>query len=299
MILSNVKLALGTVQWGMPYGITNTDGQPDLISVEKIMDRAFTSGIDLLDTASAYGISEELLGRYVTEERSFRIVTKTVGLGNERIGDKEIERLKKGIDQSFMRLRRNKIYGILVHDAMELLLPGGERVFSELEALKQSNCVAKIGISAYSPDVVLKVTQKYPIDLVQVPLNLLDQRVVTSGILQKLKNEGVEIHVRSAFLQGTLLADIKTLPAKFNSIHKQFSLIEDVTKRAGLSKMALALSFIKRIPEVDRILVGVLNERQLEECLAAVNSDQIDEIDFRQFESHDLSIIDPSRWKFA
>ncbi len=137
---------------------------------------------------------------------------------------------------------------------------------------------------------------RYPLDLIQIPLNLVDQRMAKSGILKKLKHYNVEIHVRSAFLQGVLLSDISKLPIWFSPIFSQLSQLKILSKQTGLSKMSLALGFLKQLPEVDKVVVGVLDDQQLAECITAINTDVPEEIDYGVFECQDLSIIDPSKW---
>ena len=290
-----MKLGLGTAQFGMNYGITNTTGRPDDIAIENILCKAQRAGIELLDTANAYGVSEESLGRVLLGEHSFKIVTKTLPLG-KCFSDSDLQRLKAGIELSFERLKRNHIYALMVHHAEELLQPNGEQIFDVLKDLKQKKCIDKIGISVYSLEILEQVIQNYSIDLIQIPANILDQRIVNSVLIQQLKQDGVEIHVRSAFLQGSLLADPSCLPKQFNLVSNQLAHLEKISKQTGLSKMSLALGFLKQLPEIDKIIIGVQSSQQFDECLMAFHAEIAEEIDYKMFESNELSVIDPSLW---
>ncbi len=139
-----MKLALGTAQFGLDYGITNSNGRPDDVAVRKILACASDSGIEMLDTARSYGASEELLGRILDVESSFKIITKTQPVGNQHICDADIQRVRDGVEQSFQRLQRDNIYAIMVHHATELLLPQGERIFDILQNLNKKNASLKL-----------------------------------------------------------------------------------------------------------------------------------------------------------
>jgi aryl-alcohol dehydrogenase-like predicted oxidoreductase len=144
-----MKLALGTAQFGMDYGVTNHRGRPESKEIEKILVTASESGVDFLDTARAYGQSEEILGEILGNNHSFKIVTKTLPLGVDVIGKYEIDKLSLDIECSLTNLHYAPLYGLLIHHGEELLLPGGELLFAKLQDLKNSGQIKKIGVSVY------------------------------------------------------------------------------------------------------------------------------------------------------
>lgn len=290
-----MKLALGTAQFGMSYGITNQIGRVNSTEVKSILDCALSHGITTIDTANAYGQAEETLG-YVVNNQPFQIVTKTKPINHSSITDLTINQIRDEIYLSLKRLRCEKIYGILVHHGEELLLKDGERLFEMLSKFKQNKQVSKIGVSVYTANTARKIIDQYPIDIIQVPLNILDQRMVNSGMLNILKNKGIEIHVRSAFLQGVVLAKQKELPKHFNLIHAQLTYLEEVSRKTGKSKLAIALNYLKSISEIDKILIGILNVSQLQECISAFSTVFTEKIDYSMFRCDDNLIIDPSNW---
>ncbi|GGI82175.1 aldo/keto reductase [Legionella impletisoli] len=291
-----MKLALGTAQFGMNYGITNSTGRVSLPEIKSILDLSRSYGINTLDTAYVYGNAEESLG-FIIEKDLFQIITKTKPVTQSSITNSVINQIKKGIQLSFNRLQQQKIYGLLVHHGEELLLKNGERLFDLLKTYKEKEQISKIGVSVYTVEAAMKIVEKYPIDLIQVPLNMLDQRMSNSGMLKILKEKDIEIHVRSAFLQGVLLENKKNLSKNFDRIHEQLANLEQLSSETGVSKLAIALSYLKSISEIDKIIIGVLNTIQLEECVSAFNTDIPQKINYQIFECKDNMIINPSNWE--
>jgi aryl-alcohol dehydrogenase-like predicted oxidoreductase len=292
-----VKLALGTAQFGMTYGLTNTTGRPEQAVVNQILSQAFSAGVTVLDTAKLYGDAECVLGSVLREKNPFKIVTKIPPFSRNEINQSAIDEIKLNLEHSFEQLQVDNLYAVLLHDATDLLGTKGDEIFKALALLKQTYDINKIGISAYSPEIADQIIERYPIDIVQIPLSIFDQRAKKSGLLARLKTKAIETHTRSAFLQGALLSDIKKLPPQFNKVNKQLLAFDKLSKETGLSKMALAFDFLKKQQSIDQIIVGVLNEQQLNECVFAFDQVIEEALDYTLFESQDLSIIDPRNWK--
>src|SRR5262249_17350751 len=157
-----------------------------------------------IDTAPLYGGSEESLGRALRAGDAFAIVTKTPWFGPGGV-PANAEALTSAFQASLDRLRQERVYGLLVHRASDLLGPEGDDLFEAMRRLKQLGRVAKIGVSIYDARELEGVLARHQPDLVQLPLNVLDQRLLAGGQITRLKSAGVEIHARSAFLQGLLL----------------------------------------------------------------------------------------------
>lgn len=290
-----MRLAIGTVQLGKRYGISNTIGQTTVSEMRKILNAAKDAGISMLDTASSYGDSEKRLGHLLAGSSQFDIVTKTPYLKTARITPTDIEIMEKAFENSLLNLQKECIYGLLVHNVDNLSGPGGDKLYGMMQKLKQEKKVQKIGVSVYTGQEIDSVLGKYPVDIVQLPINIFDQRLIKSGHLKKLKSRGVEIHARSVFLQGLLLMAPDRIPDYFSSVRPVIENLEAMLKKNGMTRTEGALQFVKNIREIDRILVGVNTAQQLKENVEAYNSDG--SIDFTEFAINNGDILNPSKWK--
>lgn len=291
-----IKLALGTVQFGLDYGVTNHAGRTDAAEAARILACARQAGLDLLDTASLYGCSEQVLGQCAVAEHGWRVVTKTLQFKGEGVGPAQVAAFGDALEASFAKLRAARVYGVLVHHAPDLLAEGGELLYARLQQLKQQGRIAKIGFSAYDGATIERVLARYPVDLVQLPMNVLDQRLPSSGALDSLQRHGVEVHVRSAFLQGLLVGELDGLPPHLAPLAPRLARFAEVAKTAGMSRAGLALAYLRQMPQVGQIVLGVNSEAQLQQCVRAYHEPQPQGVDFSQFRCDDSALIDPSRW---
>lgn len=286
-----MRLALGTVQFGLGYGIANEVGRIKSAEVGRILSEAKKNRIDILDTAIAYGTSEEVLGKVGVD--GFRVVTKLPSLQADQ---SDIARwVMDQVRASLKRLGQEKIYGLLLHRPQDLLGLNGTRLIQALANLKNDGVVQKIGISIYCPDELDEILKRVPIDLVQAPLNIIDRRMETSGWLDRLKNDGVEIHARSVFLQGLLLMERSKIPQKFARWSSLWDQWHEKLKVQGVSLLTASLAYPLSLAQVDQVIVGVDSAAQLSEILqAAENANEGPETSFMS--STDLNLINPSNW---
>lgn len=291
-----MKLGLGTVQFGMNYGITNTIGMVSQNEVNKILSVASSYGINTIDTAFSYGRSEEILGNVLKNNNNFNIITKTKPLLSNKVSNTSINDIARSIIHSFNRLQRNELYGLMVHNGEELLFHKGEKIFELLNNLKYQDRIKKIGVSVYSPETTNKILDRFHIDLIQFPINLLDQRMCETGTLKRLKSLGVETHARSVFLQGSLLQKLGYLPDFFQALNSQFRKLEEISKETNLSKLHIALNFLKKLPEIDKIIIGVVTHKQLLECIMQFNIEHSLPINYQTFSCNNPTILNPSYW---
>jgi aryl-alcohol dehydrogenase-like predicted oxidoreductase len=262
-----VKIALGTVQFGLKYGISNTHGKTDQSSVNQILQYACNNGIDTIDTAVEYGESEKIIGNFAGNDCNWNIVTKIPLFAQESIENEHAKQLKQYFDNSLLNLNKKRIYGLLMHSCNDLFKHNGELLFKKMEKLKSCGLVEKIGVSAYSKQEIDQILDNFEIDLIQVPASILDQRLINDGSLSKLKKYGVEIHVRSIFLQGLLLMERKRIPSYFLPIKKNLDAFDDLAKMLNLTRLELALGYVMGISSVDKIVLGVNNLSQLKEIV--------------------------------
>lgn len=284
------RLALGTAQFGLDYGIANQDGQVTRSTAKAMLQLAAASGIDTLDTAIGYGESETCLGEVVP--RGFKLVTKLPAIPDDCSDVSGW--VQEQICASLSRLGVSAVYGLLLHRPGQLLGTGGEILYQTLQDLKETGRVQKVGVSVYAPSELEKLTARFYFDLVQAPLNLIDRRLYTTGWLRRLKDSGVEVHTRSAFLQGLLLMPHASIPEKFSPWSDLWVNWHDWLAHHTISAVQACLAFPLSLPEIDRVVVGANGVSQLEQIISAANS--ISSVGFPDLHCDAENLINPSRW---
>jgi aryl-alcohol dehydrogenase-like predicted oxidoreductase len=290
------KLGLGTVQWGMAYGIANRTGQPKGEEVAGLLQLARLHHIDLLDTACTYGEAETQLGNQGHVLQGIKIVTKTPPIKSGQIANDDIDQVLAAFAESLRRLRCQQVYGLMVHHADNLLLPGAERLWAALNNIKKQGLAVKIGVSVYHPAQLAQILNRHEIDLVQLPLNIYDQRFAQTGLLGKLKKLGVEVHARSAFLQGLLLLPPERLPPHFHSIRPHHEQLYRCAMESALSPRDACLHFCLNRTDIDRVVVGCETKEQLSEIISAAKQPEKSLSWAESFAINDEAIINPSMW---
>ena len=285
------KIALGTVQFGLPYGITNQAGQTSPEEAVKILSLAKNAEIDVLDTAIGYGDSEQVLGELGFE--GFNVVTKLPALPIDLV---DVDQwVTQQIARSRQRLKASSLYAVLLHRSADLLCDSGEGLARSLQMLKEGGVVQKVGVSIYDPDELTPIERILDIDLLQAPLNVIDRRLQTKGWLHRLKDAGVEIHTRSAFLQGLLLMSRNAIPPKFERWSRLWDDWHEFLSQIGTSALSACLSYPLSLKEIDRVVVGVDSSQQLKDIIVAAEG--IDHsMDTSFMVSSDKRLINPSHW---
>lgn len=279
------KLALGTVQFGLDYGVSNQNGKVSINEISNILEYAKSIGVDTLDTAQGYGNSEEILGKFDLED--FNVITKTVLLDKTLNRQENFDSFKDSFFESQKKLGYIQLHGLMFHNANDLLSPSGLALWDLLEDFKQKEYVRKIGVSVYKPEELEEILRLVDIDIVQLPLNILDQRFLP--ILPRLKEKNIEIHTRSTFLQGLLLMDPST-------INPYFEPILPILKQLPENKLETALGFVNSIKEVDKIVVGVTSKNELQQIVNAIQ-EKTTPINFDGFIIEDERFILPQNWR--
>lgn len=273
------KLVLGTVQFGLQYGV-NSAGRPSQEAVKSILNEAAKGGITTLDTSSAYGNSEEVLGDSIVAPGQFNIVSK-YPKGETPVGEM--------FNSSLKRLKVDKLYGYLLHHFE--VYKNNPQVWNEFVALKESGKVQKIGFSLYTPEeleFILKNGTQF--DLIQVPFNIFDKKFLP--YMKELHEKGVEIHVRSTFLQGLFFKDRNALSEKLQPMKKYLLQLDEFSKKSGLSISEIALNYNLQNPYIDGVLIGVDNVEQLKVNLNSVKETPVDiEIEVKEQE-----LLNPVNW---
>ena len=287
------RLALGTVQFGMGYGISGDGRRVPEREVREILRVAAAAGIGLLDTARAYGEAEEVLGELLPDiPHEWRIVTKLhLPAGG---GVTVREALEESFATSLSKLKVKEVHGLLFHDAGQILGEWGDDIVAWMREKRRSGLVRRIGVSVYTPREAARIIDRHALDLIQFPINVVNQDFLRSGMIHRLKAAGVELHARSVFLQGLLLMPPESLPPSFAG-HEDLRRWHAALAAAGATPLEACLSFARSMKDIDHVLIGVHDADQLRQCLKAWNTDV--RLDFPALHSADATLKNPGLWK--
>lgn len=285
-----MKIALGTVQFGMQYGVANPGKRVSAEETQRILSMARSRGIDTLDTAAAYGDSEVVLGRIGTD--SFKVVSKLPP--RDSYVTESAEWVEACVKSSLSNLNQNSLYGYLLHRPLELLTDDGKAIYNTLRRLQKDGLIKKIGVSVYGPEDLEKLSQYYRFDLVQAPMNIVDRRMLDSGWLAHLKDLDTEIHIRSAFLQGLLLMKPSDRPAYFDRWSELFKAFEQWCIAEDVTALQACLGFLNSQSMVDKVVVGADTVDQLQSIMDAADCDTSHIPP--ALNSSDKALINPANW---
>jgi aryl-alcohol dehydrogenase-like predicted oxidoreductase len=285
-----VKLALGTAQFGLHYGIANRAGQISRAEGAALLSAARSARMDTLDTAIAYGSSEERLGEIGLD--GWRVVSKLPPVPE---GCDDVDGwVTQAVRGSLARLKAERLYGLLLHRPQQLLETTGEQLYRAMNRLKSDGLVEKIGISIYAPIELEPLCGRFDLDMVQAPFSILDRRLVDTGWLDRLAGEGIEVHARSIFLQGLLLMEAGQRPQKFARWREVWLAWHEWLREAGLTPLQACLRHALGFEAISRVIVGVDSVRQLDEILQAAQGPAPQMPD--AVRTDDVDLLNPSRW---
>ncbi len=290
------RLGLGTAQFGLDYGISNRAGRPAEGEVAAILVRAVQAGIGYLDTAPAYGDGESLIGRHLPSRHGLRIVTKLSPVADATVEAKHGAATLDTLARSLEYLRVDRVHGVLVHHVADLAKSGAEHIVDALMQARERGWTDRIGVSIYDAEQLALAESRFQPQLVQLPLNALDRRAIQSGLLARLKAQGVEVHARSVFLQGALLMNPDELPRFFAPVREHIARLQQRWSETGLSTLAGCLAFALQCPQIDAVIVGVNRLAELDDIIAAADRSSGMCPDVPAAASIDPIYLDASRW---
>ena len=271
----------------MPYGIANYNGQVGKIEVEKILNFAYKAGINTIDTATGYGNSENIIGHHLKKHvtQKWFIITKVSGSK-----DKLYDQLSQSIDKLGATPS-----GVLAHSIDDYL---GTIFCDKPDKIKKKFLIEKIGVSIYEEEHIDRVLAANTPDIIQCPLNILDTRLYRNGILDKMKANGLEIHVRSVFLQGMFYLPDKILQQSFRDVLPTIRKLRTIAQNADLTLAELSLMWVCSLEQVDKVIIGVDNVEQLMDHIKTLNKN-INTAIFEEALSikyENENILNPSLW---
>lgn len=284
------KIALGTAQFGLDYGINNKRGKIPPEEVFKILEEAGESGIDTLDTAYAYGDSEKIIGEYLKKKKShFKVISK--------LPPCDIEQAAKFFTISLEHLKTDKLYGYLLHEFETY--PEIIEKLKVLEKFKKSDKVSKIGFSLYYPEQLKSlISNNIHFDIIQIPYNIFDQRFLPFFPL--LKKRHIEVHIRSVFLQGLILKSPQEINNQFIKIKDKLSAIHSLSQESNIPISALCLNFAVTNKFIDKVIIGIDNIEHLRINIKSLEYERnIANVYARlaALREDDENIILPTHWK--
>jgi aryl-alcohol dehydrogenase-like predicted oxidoreductase len=283
-----MKLVLGTAKLGMNYGLFNNKkiNQEEFKRIEKLV---FKLKINFIDTATSYGDSEKVIGN--SKLKNLNIITKIKLPRKKNIYIRDW--VLKEISKSLKKLRIKRIYGVMIHDYKDLLGKYGKNYLITLNELKKKKIIKNIGISIYDPKDIKKIWKFWKPDIVQVPFNIIDNRILETGWLNTLKKFKVKIFARSVFLQGILINE-----DRFFNMNKNYTILlnkfKDWCYKNNISLLQACLHFVKQFKKIDYLVIGFDNYNQLKEIIDVFKKKKI--IIPKKFSTNKIDLIDPRKW---
>ena len=294
------KLCLGTVQFGLEYGINNHTGKPGRDEVFAMLDYALEQGIEYIDTAVAYGNAEELLGEYFNSRKvpsDLKVISKLMPnlIASDRIDAEPL--VIHEIQNSLKRLHLNCLEGYLLHTPANFYNPS---VMRGLKQAKELGLIKNLGVSIYETQHALDVVASGLVDFVQVPYNIFDQRLEKTDFYSLAQANGVKVFGRAPFLQGLLFMQPEEVPAHLERAKNYLQQFAQIIASHDLQRVEASLLFSAQNPGIDRVVFGVDNMAQLKEDISAISNNSADascrEELKQHFSSMEKEIIFPSLW---
>jgi aryl-alcohol dehydrogenase-like predicted oxidoreductase len=279
------ELILGTAQFGLDYGITNSIGQTSDHEIEKVAELSKSFDIRKIDTAKTYGESEDKIGKFF-DSKYFQVISKL-----------KIEQAPtmQQIEYQFNRLGYKSIYGLLIHETIDPENTIHLKFIDFFRKIRDLGLVSKIGISVYNEVELSKSLDVFPdVDIIQVPANIFDLDFINGSLIKDLRQGDVEIHARSIFLQGLLISSPHNLPDRFSGLKSNLLELDEICQRHNISRLQLLLSAIKFNNNVSGAVVGISTSSELREI--GNSWIKASKIEFQLESKAPETLLDPRLW---
>ena len=285
------RIVLGGAQLGLPYGILNGGETLSREEVARILDTAVDHGIDSIDTAIAYGQSESIIGE--TSQNRFKIISKLPPLP---VGISDVsEWVHSQVQGSLSRLKCTSLEALLLHRPQDLTGAQGVELYAAIGSLMAEKMIHRFGVSIYSPDDLEGIIDTFDIQVVQAPLNVFDRRIL--GVTDQLSALNIEVHVRSVFLQGVLIANPKNRPQRFEPWSEHFAMFDEWVRFSGVSAMACCMGFALQQPGIAKLVIGTTSAKSLDEIMNSIPNSVLEVP--AHLQSSVEQLIDPRVWNAA
>ena len=285
------RIVLGGAQLGLPYGILNGGETLSREEVARILDTAVDHGIDSIDTAIAYGQSESIIGE--TSQNRFNIISKLPPLPVDISNVSEW--VHSQVQGSLSRLKCTSLDALLLHRPQDLTGAQGAELYAAIGSLMAEKMIHRFGVSIYSPDDLEGIIGTFDIHVVQAPLNVFDRRILV--VTNQLSALNIEVHVRSVFLQGVLIANPINRPQRFEPWSEHFALFDEWVRSSGVSAMACCMGFALQQPGIAKLVIGTTSAESLDEIMNSIPNSVLEAPTHLQSSVEQL--IDPRFWNAA
>jgi aryl-alcohol dehydrogenase-like predicted oxidoreductase len=292
------RLMLGTVQFGLNYGIANRTGQPSYETVREIIALAIEGGVNCFDTAALYGESEEVLGKAFTElgaRDTVTIATKVVAISPDHADMKTVDKIvEESVTTSLKRLRLERLSICLFHKEDNFCF------IESLLRLKERGLVDKVGSSVITPEGASKIISSGLADAIQIPSSMLDHRFLRSGLTQQACKNRIHLFVRSIYLQGLLFVDESDILPELSEVIPVLRNLRTLAQQAGMSLAELAVRYVLSLDGVTSVVIGVETLQQMKDNLllfgkGPLSDDLVRAID-KAVPNLSDQILMPNRW---
>ena len=285
------RIVLGGAQLGLPYGILNGGETLSREEVARILNTAVDHGIVSIDTAIAYGQSESIIGE--TSQNRFNIISKLPPLPVDISNVSEW--VHSQVQGSLSRLKCTSLDALLLHRPQDLTGAQGVELYDAIKSLMAEKMIDRFGVSIYSPDDLEGIIGTFDIHVVQAPLNVFDRRIL--GVTDQLSALNIEVHVRSVFLQGVLIASPQDRPQRFEPWSEHFALFDEWVRSSGVSAMACCMGFALQQSGIAKLVIGTTSAESLDEIMNSIPNSVLEVPTHLQSSVEQL--IDPRIWNAA
>jgi aryl-alcohol dehydrogenase-like predicted oxidoreductase len=294
------KLTLGTAQLGMKYGIANQRGELSISEANEIITNSINYGINSFDTAQNYGQSEKILGNFFKDIENENFPTITTKISKIQLNnDSEINfKILNSIKKSQAKFFPNNPSIYLMHDIKNIEKDSDE--IKILQKLQNRGEVKWIGISTYTPLDVRKFLEIENLDVIQIPINIFDHRLLNTGLLEELREQNKMIFARSIYLQGLFYLDLENIPKNLSSSKKFLKKLKEIAQMENLTSAELAFQFVKELESISSMIIGVETVHQLKQNIDLLEmpkmSENCKEEIIKEFKNMQENIINPTLW---
>tara|TARA_B100000530_G_scaffold324585_1_gene261450 strand:+ start:227 stop:1099 length:873 start_codon:yes stop_codon:yes gene_type:complete len=289
--MSFSKVILGSAQFMQGYGIANNPDNYSIEEMHKVLDYSSTIGIDTIDTAHAYGNTEKILGDYGVD--SFKIITKIPK--QEKKSKSSQVWIASKLEESLKNLKIESIHCLHLHNPKDILTSEGKKIVSQLKQLKKNGLIQNIGFSLYNSDQLEDLLSIMTPDIVQVPLNVFDRRMIENGTINNLYDQDISIHIRSIFLQGLLIMKQEDRPDYFKNWGALFKKWDMLNDHKSLNKVKNSLNFSMNIKNIQNVIIGVDDIGQLQALYQYYEARDL--VLPLELSSNDENLLDPRKWQ--
>lgn len=292
------SICLGTVQFGLDYGIANSKGKPDIYEVENIVRCALTNGVQLFDTAQSYGDSEKVLGnvfRNLNCNKDVSVITKL----HPEIDLNDESSILIAIKKSLNNLEIDQLWGLMLHRPSQLI--NSSNFNKNIKLLKDKKLIKNFGVSVYSPDDAIRSINHPSVDIVQVPFNILDRRLLDNNFFELAKEKKKTIFIRSIFLQGLFLMNDFQLSLKgLDWVKPYLKRLRTFLNKNQLDINTFALNAVAHTQEEAVIILGVDSEKQLVQNINSLSKSQNLNLEindwWKELPLYPERLLNPSMW---